>query len=150
MQSDFRRSRSAAENIIPLETSTPRFIGKIIPEFENRVEGSMINVPVPNGSLLDLTSIIKTPGFTLEDVHKAVEKEAGRIPKIVQVVDDPIVSTDVIDRQFSVIYDKRAAMKSPARMLKTLTWYHAALAMAARTIDVMVDYQKLSEEGGAK
>lgn len=150
VQSDFRRSRSAAENIIPLETSTPKFIGDILPQFDGRVEGSMINVPVPNGSLLDLTSILKTSDFTLEDIHKAVEKEAQRIPKIIQVVDEPIVSTDVIDRQYSVIYDKIAAMKSKGKMIKTLTWYHAALAMAARTIDVIVDYYNLGMKGGSK
>jgi len=146
---DFRRSRSAAENIIPLESSTPRFIEQILPEFTARVEGSMINVPVPNGSLLDMTTILKSNGFSLEDIHAAVEKEAKRIPKIIQVVDEPIVSTDVIDRQYSVIYDKLAAMKSGGKMIKTLTWYHAALAMAARTIDVMVEYHNLDLKGGS-
>jgi glyceraldehyde 3-phosphate dehydrogenase (phosphorylating) len=147
---DCRRSRSAAENIIPLETSTPDYIKYILPELAGKVDGSMLNVPVPNGSLLDLTSILKTGTFTLEQIHQAVEKEALRIPEIIKVVDEPIVSTDVIDLQYSVIFDKMATMRSPGRMLKTLTWYHAALAMAARTIDVMVEYHKLNNEGGAQ
>ncbi len=150
VQGDFRISRSAAENIIPLESRTPHWIGDILPELKGKVDGSMINVPVPNGSLLDLTTVLKNADFTIDEVHKAVEKEAKRIPEVVQVVNEPIVSTDVIDKQFSVIYDKMAAMKSVNRMVKTLTWYHAALAMAARTIDVMVEYHKLSGKGGSK
>ncbi|MCF8233494.1 MAG: hypothetical protein K9G67_00410 [Bacteroidales bacterium] len=146
--SDFRKSRSAAENIIPIETPTPHWISSIMPEFKDRVEGSAINVPVPNGSLLDLTTILKTDGFTLEDIHEAVRKEAENLPDIIQVVEEPIVSTDIIGNTHSVIYDKIATMKSPASMVKTLTWYHAALAMASRILDVIVEYSKLNEKGG--
>ncbi|MCF8227761.1 MAG: hypothetical protein K9G58_04500 [Bacteroidales bacterium] len=148
--SDFRRSRSAAENIIPIETPTPHWIGHIMPEFKGKVEGSAINVPVPNGSLLDLTTALKSRNFTLDDIHKAVEKKAEELPDIVQVIKEPVVSTDIIGNSHSVVYDKIATMKSVSRMVKTLTWYHAALATASRIIDVILDYHNLDEKGGTQ
>lgn len=147
---DFRRSRSAAENIIPNDTPSPKWIQKIMPEFKGRVEGSALNVPVPNGSLLDLTTILHDPTVTVEMVGNAFAKAAKTIPDLVEVVVDPIVSTDVIGNTRSVVYDKKATMKSPGRMVKTLTWYHTELAMAARVLDVILAYSKIDKKGGLK
>ncbi len=144
---DFRRSRSAAENIIPNETPSPEWIQKIMPEFKGRIEGSALNVPVPNGSLLDLTMILKDNKVSLEMVNEVVQKCANHIPEIVEITDDPIVSTDVIGNRHSVVFDKRASIKSTGRMIKTLTWYHAALAMAARIVDLIYAYENLNKEG---
>ncbi|HSG67387.1 MAG TPA: glyceraldehyde 3-phosphate dehydrogenase NAD-binding domain-containing protein [Bacteroidales bacterium] len=147
---DFRRSRSAAENIIPNETPSPRWIQHIMPEFKGRIEGSALNVPVPNGSLLDLTTILKSTGVTKEQVNAAVTEYAKKHPKVVRVVNDPIVSTDVIGDKHSVNFDLQATMMSPGRMVKTLTWYHTALATANRIIDLIIDYAELEKKGGAK
>jgi glyceraldehyde 3-phosphate dehydrogenase len=146
---DFRRSRSAAENIIPFETIVPKWIEHIMPELKGKIEGTAMNVPVPNGSLLDLTSVLKQK-ITLEDLNKAMEKAAAELPHIIQMVDDPIVSTDVIDNQHSLIFDKRASMFSPGRMVKTLTWYHSAYAMAARIKELILAYDKIDKKGGSK
>ncbi len=146
--SDYRKSRSAAENIIPIETPIIEWIGHVLPEFKDKIEGFAINVPVPNGSLLDLTTILKNGNVGLDDVLEAVEKEAQKIPEIIQVAGDPVVSSDIIGKKQSVVYDKIAAIKSASRMIKTLAWYHAALAMASRIIDIISDYKKLSEKGG--
>jgi len=146
---DYRRSRSAAENIIPNTTPSPYWIQKIMPELEGRVEGSALNVPIPNGSLLDLTTIMKSGEVGIEQIHKSVEKYAKKLPDIIELVNDPIVSTDVIGNKHSVVFDTRASLKSKGKMIKTLTWYHAAMAMAARIIDLIMAYEKLNEEGGA-
>ena len=66
---DFRRSRSAAENIIPVDTVAPKWIEHILPELTGKVEGTALNVPVPNGSLLDLTSVLKN-GIKIVEVPK--------------------------------------------------------------------------------
>ncbi len=145
---DFRRSRSAAENIIPNVTPSPRWIQHILPEFKGRIEGSALNVPVPNGSLLDLTTVLKNNGITKEQVNDAVSKWAKENPSIARVVDDPIVSTDVINDRHSVNFDSRATMMSPGRMVKTLVWYHTALATACRIVDVIMEYNKLDKKGG--
>jgi len=146
---DFRRSRSAAENIIPNETPSPEWIQKIMPEFKGRIEGSALNVPIPNGSLLDLTSIFKSKDITIEMINDAVQKYADQHPEIVEMMNDPIVSTDVIGNKHSVVFDRAASIKSSGRMIKTLTWYHAAKAMSARIIDLIIAYDKLNSEGGA-
>ncbi|MCK4361002.1 MAG: hypothetical protein KAV70_04595 [Bacteroidales bacterium] len=147
---DYRRSRSAAENIIPNETPSPYWIQKIMPEFKGKIAGTALNVPVPNGSLLDLTTVFKNSSISINDINIAIEKASKKLPDIIQVEDDPIVSTDVIDNRHSVVYDKKATMHSPIRMVKTLTWYHAAMAMAARIIDIILAYNKLSTKGGVK
>ncbi len=148
--SDFRRSRSAAENIIPNETPSPRWIQHIMPEFKGRIEGSALNVPVPNGSLLDLTTVLKQEGVSIEMINNAVAAYAKKHPDVVRVVNDPIVSTDVIGDKHSVNFDARATMKSPGRMIKTLTWYHTALATACRIKDLMLGYHELDKKGGSK
>jgi glyceraldehyde 3-phosphate dehydrogenase len=147
---DFRRSRSAAENIIPNETPTPKWLQVIMPEFKGRVEGAALNVPIPAGSMLDLTTILRDKDTTVDDVNKAIEAVAAKIPGILEVTNDPIVSVDVVGNRHSVIYDKLATMKSKGRMLKILTWYHSTLAMAVNIEEVILAYHKLNEEGGIK
>ncbi|OQX73689.1 MAG: hypothetical protein B6D61_12255 [Bacteroidetes bacterium 4484_249] len=146
---DFRRSRSAAENIIPVDTTAPKWIEYIMPEFKNKVEGTALNVPVPNGSLLDMTTILNK-GISIEEINKVMEKASKQMPGIVQVVDDPIVSTDVVNNSHSVIFDKKATLLSPGRMVKTLTWYHSAFAMASRIKELILAYDKADKKGGAK
>jgi glyceraldehyde 3-phosphate dehydrogenase len=148
--SDFRRSRSAAENIIPNTTPTPYWIGRIMPEFEGKIEGTALNVPVPSGSLLDLTTVMKRTDYTIDDVTNAVTEAAGRIPHIIEVMHDPIVSSDVAGNIHSVVYDVTAAMKTTGRMLKTLSWYHGNLSLATRIKELMIAYDNLDKKGGVQ
>lgn len=150
---DFRRSRSAAENIIPNETPTPRWIPSILPAFKGKIAGTALNVPIPNGSLLDLTTVFKDPGVTVEDVTRVMYEAAKELPALIQVAEDPIVSSDVINNRHSVVFDKLATMKSQGRMMKSLIWYHTALAQACRILDVIRTYhllQEKTEKGGAQ
>lgn len=147
---EHRRSRSAAENIIPNETPTPDWIPYILPEMKGKVEGIALNVPIPNGSLLDLTTILKKQDITVEDVTRAVKQAAEKHPTLIQVTEDPIVSTDVINNRHSVVFDSLATMKSPGRMMKSLAWYHTALAQACRILDVIRIYHNLQENKGGK
>ena len=146
---DYRRSRSAAENIIPIDTVAAKWIESIMPELVGKVEGTAMNVPVPNGSLLDLTTVLPK-GVTVKDINKAMDKAAKELPNIIEVVDDPIVSTDVINNSHSVVFDKKATMLSPGRMVKTLTWYHSAFAMAARIKELIIAYDNIDKKGGVK
>jgi len=147
---DYRRSRSAAENIIPNETPTPRWIPQILPEFKGRIEGTALNVPIPAGSLLDLSIVLKDGDVSIKQIDAAIEAAAKKIPGILEVTEDPIVSVDVVGNRHSVIYDKQATMRSKGKMVKILTWYHNSLAMASRIKDIMLEYQKFNEEGGSK
>lgn len=146
----FRRSRSAAENIIPNETPSPEWIQYIMPEFKGKVEGTALNVPVPNGSLLDLTTIVKQQDVDITILNHAIAEMEKAYPEIVQVVSDPIVSGDVIGNTHSVVFDELSSMKTKGNMIKTLVWYHTALAQAARIKDVILAYDKVDKKGGVK
>ncbi|MCB2221241.1 MAG: glyceraldehyde-3-phosphate dehydrogenase [Bacteroidetes bacterium] len=148
--SDYRRSRSAAENIIPVDTIVPRWIEYVLPEMEGRIEGTLLNVPVPNGSVVDLTTVLKKSGVTKDEVIKAVAEKAKSMPNLIQVMEDPIVSSDVIDNSHSMIFDTQATMFSPGRMVKTLTWYHSAFAMANRIKELILAYHEADKKGGAQ
>jgi glyceraldehyde 3-phosphate dehydrogenase len=148
--SDYRRSRSAAENIIPNNSPSPEWIQKLLPEFKGRIEGSALNVPVPHGSLLDLTMVLKHSDISAGMVVDTMREAAKLNPEIIEVVNDPIVSTDVIGNLHSIVFDAKAIMKSPTRMIKALSWYHASLAVAARVIDVILAYDKIEKKGGAQ
>ncbi|MCB0804639.1 MAG: hypothetical protein KDC05_02520 [Bacteroidales bacterium] len=146
---DFRKSRSAAENIIPVDSISPAWIEHILPEMKGKVEGTGLNVPVPNGSVLDLTTVLSKK-VTKDDIDRVMEEAAKKHSHLIQVVDDPIVSTDVIDNKHSIVFDKRATMLSPGRMVKTLTWYHSAMAMAARIKELILAYDEADRKGGIK
>ncbi len=146
---DFRRSRSAAENIIPLHTVMPRWLQYLFPEMENTIEGTIMNVPVPNGSMLDLTTGMKAR-VSADDVLHLMNESAAKYPGIIQVADDPIVSTDVIGKPYSLIFDKQALMVSPGKMLKTISWYHSALSVALRLKEIILAYHELEKKGGNK
>ena len=147
---DYRRSRSAVENIIPNTTPSPEWIQKIMPEFRGRVAGTALNVPVSAGSVLDLTTTLKSSNISVDEIHEAVQKTAKKYPNIIEVVSDPIVSSDVIGNRHSVIYDKMATMVSKKRMLKTLTWYHNTFALALRIKEIMLKYDECDKMGGKK
>ncbi len=147
---DYRRSRSAAKNIIPNISLTPQWIERIMPEFKGKIEGSALNVPVHAGSLLDLTTIMRDENISIKDVNEAVEKFAKEIPDIIEIAKDPIVSTDVIGNTHSVVYDEIAIKKSKFKMIKTISWYHNTLAMAARIKEIMLAYSKFDKKGGIK
>jgi len=150
---EYRRSRSAAENIIPNETPTPRWIPTILPEFKGRIEGTALNVPIPNGSLLDLTTVFRTRDVTIDQVTELMYEAAKKLPNLIAVAEDPIVSSDVINDRHAVIFDKQATMKSQGKMMKSLVWYHTALAQACRILEVIKAYHLLQEntrKGGAQ
>ncbi|MFB0515427.1 MAG: type I glyceraldehyde-3-phosphate dehydrogenase [Candidatus Neomarinimicrobiota bacterium] len=146
---DFRRSRSAAENIIPNETPTARWLDVILPQFKGKFDGIALNVPVPDGSCVDLTCQFRDAGATVEAVNEALRAAADSMPDIIEVTEDPIVSSDVIRNRHSLVFDMRATMKTAGRLVKTLGWYDNGWGHAARLLDVIHAYARINEKGGA-
>ncbi len=146
---DFRRSRSAAENIIPNVNISPYWMEQILPRFKGKIEGSALNVPVPMGSLLDLTCVLAKADTTAEEVNEAMRKAAASLAGYIEVTEDPIVSSDVIGNAHSLLFDTKGTMKSSKRMVKTLSWYDNSLGQAGRLVDLALAYGKLGVEGGA-
>lgn len=141
-QAEPRRSRSAAENIIPNASHSPAWVEQLMPQFVGRLSGYALNVPVQRGSLLDLNSVLRAEGVTAEAVNAAFAAAAAERPELLGLAADPIVSSDVIGCRQSLLFDTQATQRAGRRMLKTLGWYET-LGHAARVLEVARAYAAL-------
>jgi glyceraldehyde 3-phosphate dehydrogenase len=142
-----RRSRSAAENIIPNENQTPRWIETIMPDFKGRLTGTALNVPVQKGGLLDATFMFEGGDVNIDEVNAALEQFANTHPRLAGTCRDPIVSSDVVGTSTSAIFDLPSTMRAGHRTVKTLTWYDTAVPQANRVLDVIRAYAELDRHG---
>ena len=139
---DLRRSRSAVENIIPNTTGAPKIIEKLMPEFSGKLDGIAFNVPVPNGSCVDLTTELQTLP-TIEELNHVMKKNSENDYKdLLGYTDDPIVSSDVNGREETMVYDAKATMITADKLLKTICWYDNGWGFAKRIIDTIELYAK--------
>ena len=143
--SDFRRSRSAATNIIPNQHEASQWLGRVLPEFEGKILTSALNVPIHQGCLLDTTLVMADESVTPETLNEAVIDSVAAFPGIVDVVEDPIVSSDVIGSSLSLLYDLKGTLKAGRQTLKTLCWYEHR-GHAARLLDVVRLYARLDRQ----
>lgn len=143
LRSDLRRSRSAVENIIPNVTWSPDIVESIMPKFKGKLSGVALNVPVPNGSCVDLTSELeKMP--SVEEVNAAVKRAAeGDLAGIVGYTEDPIVSSDVIGASESMIFDADATLITANALLKTVCWYDNGWGFSKRILELIDRYHQL-------
>ncbi|MBC8256158.1 MAG: glyceraldehyde-3-phosphate dehydrogenase [Candidatus Marinimicrobia bacterium] len=139
----FRRSRSAAENIIPNEDHSVQWIETILPQFKNKITASALNVPVQKGSLMDLTTVINEQNLSAEDINAIFIEAASKRPELIEITHDPIVSSDVIGNRHSIVFDTLATLKSGSNLVKTLSWYDNGLSHACRILDVIRLYHNL-------
>lgn len=146
---DFRRSRSAAQNIIPNNNESARWVEMILPKFAGKLTGYALNVPVQRGSLLDLNCVMRDTGVNAKQVNEAMRAAAGDRPALIGITDDPVVSSDVIGCRQSLLFDSRATLKAGKRIVKALAWYES-LGHACRVIDVVRHYSRLDGAGGVK
>jgi glyceraldehyde 3-phosphate dehydrogenase len=143
---DLRRSRSAAENIIPNTTNAPAIIEQIMPKFKGKIDGIAFNVPVPNGSCVDLTTQLnKTP--TVNEANEAIKDYAkNSLNGIVGYTADPIVSSDVSGRKETMVFDEKATMITKDALLKTLCWYDNGWGFSKRILEMIDAYSKIEEK----
>ncbi|MFQ6608186.1 MAG: type I glyceraldehyde-3-phosphate dehydrogenase [Fidelibacterota bacterium] len=143
VRSDLRRSRSAVENIIPNETWAPDYVSQIMPEFEDKISGIAFNVPVPDGSCVDLTTELRQIP-SVEEANACVSAAANnRYQHLIGYTEDPIVSSDVIGREETMIFDAKATMIASGKMLKTLCWYDNGWGFAKRILEMADHYREL-------
>lgn len=143
--SDFRRSRSAAKNIIPNTHEASLWLGQILPAFDGKILTSALNVPVQEGCLLDVNLVMADSNVTAEDINEAMRAAAGGLPGIIDVVEDPIVSSDIIGNPHSLVFDTKGTIKAGNNTIKTLSWYEN-LGHAARLLDVVRLYNALDQQ----
>ncbi len=136
--SDWRRSRAAAENIIPTSTGAAKAVGVVLPELQGLLHGIASRVPVPDGSVVDLfVKLSRT--VSVEEVDRAIRAaaESPRLTGILQYSERPLVSTDVIGNSHSSIYDSGFTAVTGGRYLRVLNWYDNEWGYSCRVIDVL-------------
>ena len=136
--SDWRRSRAAAENIIPTTTGAARAVGVVLPELKGKLDGIAMRVPVPDGSIVDLNVQLNTDVNT-DDIRQAVKEasETDRLSSILQYENTPIVSSDIIGNPHSSIFDAPFTAVVDKRFVKTLNWYDNEWGYSNRVVDLI-------------
>ena len=136
--SDWRRSRAAAENIIPTSTGAAKAVGQVLPDLQGKLHGIAARVPVPDGSVVDL--FVKLgKSVSVDDVHNAVgaAAESDRLRGILQYSATPIVSSDIIGNSHSSIYDAGFTGVTADRYLRVLNWYDNEWGYSCRVVDLL-------------
>lgn len=135
--SDLRRARGAAINIVPASTGAAKAIGLVLPELNGKLSGSSYRVPVPTGSIVDLTIVTPTEGLTVDQinaVYKAAAAE-GRLAGILKYTEDPIVSSDIQLDPHSSIFDSELTNVS-GNLVKVSSWYDNEWGYSNRLVDL--------------
>jgi glyceraldehyde 3-phosphate dehydrogenase len=133
---DLRRARAAAMSIIPTSTGAARAIALVLPELKGKLDGFAMRVPVPDGSVVDLTAVLGRE-VSIEEVNAAVKAAAeGSLSGVLQYTEDPIVSTDVIGNPHSSIFDAQLTMVM-GRTVKVISWYDNEWGFSNRMVDLV-------------
>jgi len=144
---DLRRARAAALNIIPTTTGAARAVGKILPELKGKLDGFSLRVPIPCGSVVDLTAVVKKT-VTVESVNAAMKAAAdGPLKGILAYTADPIVSSDIVGDPHSSIFDSLSTMVIGGNMVKVVSWYDNEWGYSSRVVDLITKTHALGYAG---
>ena len=136
--SDWRRSRAAAENVIPTTTGAARAVGKVLPELNGKLDGIAMRVPVPDGSVVDFNIRLQKE-VTTDDINEAVRdaSESGPLKHVLDYSTLPVVSTDIIGNPHSSIFDAPFTRVIGGNYVKTLNWYDNEWGYSNRVVDLL-------------
>lgn len=136
---DLRRARAAAYSIVPTTTGAAKASSKIFPHLKANLGGAGIRVPVPDGSLTDLTCLLKNPTTEAEINARFREAAEGRLRGILEYTEDPIVSVDIIGNTHSAVFDAglTAVIGDKHRLVKVVAWYDNETGYAARLVELI-------------
>ncbi|HNX27633.1 MAG TPA: type I glyceraldehyde-3-phosphate dehydrogenase, partial [Phycisphaerae bacterium] len=130
------RARAAAINIIPTSTGAAVAVGKVLPELNGKLDGYSLRVPVPTGSITDLT-VEFAKDVDVESINEAVKAAAeGEMKGIIEYNTDPIVSSDIIHNSHSSIFDAGNTRVIGGNMAKVTMWYDNEWGYSNRTADL--------------
>lgn len=133
---DLRRARAAAVSIIPTTTGAAKALTEVLPHLKGRIGGAGVRVPVPNGSLTDITCVLKEHP-TENEVNAAFLKVSQEsLKEIIQYTEDPIVSIDIIDNPHSCIFDSLLTSVLDG-MVKVVGWYDNEIGYSNRLADLV-------------
>ena len=134
--SDLRRARAAALSIVPTTTGAAKAVGLVLPELKGRLDGYALRVPVPDGSLTDLTAI-RSRETTIGEINAAFRAAAsGPMAGLLEFSEAPLVSTDIVHNPHSCIFDSALTM-AQGTLVKVVGWYDNEWGYANRTVDLV-------------
>ncbi|MFV8224836.1 type I glyceraldehyde-3-phosphate dehydrogenase [Christiangramia aquimixticola] len=134
---DLRRSRAAAQSIIPTTTGAAKALTTIFPDLSEVIGGCGIRVPVPNGSLTDMTLNV-AKNTSIEEVNEVFKKAANsQMSHILEYTSDPIVSIDIIDNKHSCIFDSQMTSVIGGKLVKLIGWYDNEIGYSNRLVDLI-------------
>jgi len=134
---DLRRARAAAANIIPTTTGAARAVGKVLPELKGKLDGFAVRVPVPTGSVVDLT-VELARSVTVDEINAAfLAASEGDLKGILDYTDHPIVSADIVGTSPSCILDSLLTMVQGDNMAKVIGWYDNEWGYSNRVVDLI-------------
>ena len=136
IHSDMRRARAAAMNIIPTTTGAARAVGEVLPELKGKLDGSAVRVPVPDGSLVDLTFTPKRD-TSREEVNQILKEasESGRLKGILEYSEDPLVSIDIVHTPASSTVDSLETAVIEGKLVRVVSWYDNEWGFSNRMVD---------------
>ena len=136
---DLRRARAAAMSIIPTSTGAAKALGKIFPELENKLGGCGMRVPVPDGSLTDITCVLSKHA-SVEEINNAFKKASqNELKGILEYTEDPLVSSDVIGNSHSVVFDSDFT-SIVGNLVKIIGWYDNEYGYSSRLVDLVLKF----------
>ena len=138
---DLRRARGASQSIVPTTTGAAKALTKIFPEMEGKIGGSGIRVPVPDGSLTDITCYVKKE-VSIAEINAAFKKASqSSLKGILDYTEDPIVSVDIIGNKNSCLFDAQLTSVI-GKMVKVVGWYDNEIGYSSRIIDLILLLKK--------
>jgi glyceraldehyde 3-phosphate dehydrogenase len=138
---DLRRARGASQSIVPTTTGAAKALTKIFPKLHEKIGGCGIRVPVPDGSLTDITFNVNR-AVTIEEINKAFEKASNtNLKGILDYTEDPIVSVDIIGNTNSCLFDAQLTSVID-KMVKVVGWYDNEIGYSSRLIDLILLMRK--------
>ena len=134
---DYRRARSAACNLVPTTTGAAKALGLVVPALEGRLHGYAVRVPVPTGSLVDLTLEVER-GTTVEEVNSIVRGRADRdeLSGILAYSEEPLVSSDIVKSPYSSIFDAGLTAVIDGTQVKVVAWYDNEWGYSNRLVEL--------------
>ena len=134
---DLRRARAAALSIVPTTTGAAKALTRIFPELSEVIGGCGIRVPVPNGSLTDMTLHVKR-NTTIEEINAAFKKASeAKFKGLIEYTEDPIVSVDINGNTHSCIFDAQMTSVVDGNLVKVIGWYDNEIGYSSRLVDLI-------------
>jgi glyceraldehyde 3-phosphate dehydrogenase len=144
---DLRQSRAAAENIVPSDTNAAAVLSEVLPALAGRLSASALRVPVANGSIVDMTLWMERK-IRRDGVNEVLRTAAaGPYHQILEYMEDPIVSSDVLQSPYSSTFDSLATMVLGDRLVKVIAWFDNSWGYAHRVVDLLRSMAAMERAG---